>query len=739
LALIGFPEPFWLDLCLTGCHIAPDQRLKHSLNNPEDDLPEACANKKGADFFSRNDGLCVLALFGLLVAAYIPSLRGGFIWDDDGYVTANQTLRTLAGLWRIWFDPSATPQYYPLVHTTFWFEYHIWGLHAFGYHAVNLGLHATSAVLLYCLLTRLELPGAWIAAAIFALHPVEVESVAWITECKNVLSTMFYLGASLAFLRFASVESAGGPERRRWSCYFLSLILFVAALFSKSVTCSLPAAMLLVAWWKGGRLRWNDIWPLAPFFMLGAGSGLATAWLEKHHVKAEGADWSLNLIERVLIAGRAMWFYAAKLVWPAHLTFSYPRWHIDAGVWWQWLFPAGALGVVRVLWAARNRIGRGPLAAVLFFIGTLGPALGFVNIYPMRYTFVADHYQYLAGIGLIALCGVGLNRIPRWVVSLLLATLAGLTWQQGHIYRNIETLWQDTLTKNPESWLAHDNFGETLLAKKQFDEALGHFRDALRVNQRDVVAWFNSGCALLGERKLDDAIQSFQEAVRVRPQFDRAQYYLGLALARRGRVDEAINAYQKALEINPAESAVLSSLANALMAKGRFDQAAARLRAAIRLHPDVAALHSNLGLALSYGGQSDEAIREYQQSLKLNPDSAEAHGDLGMILFKKGLLDEARTQFEEVVRLSPNDAAARATLGTALREQGRLDDAIKEFEEALRLNPDSAQAHKDLGAALAAKGRVNEAIGQFNQALRLRPNDREAEQQLRALTQPQPH
>jgi len=604
----------------------------------------------------------VLALFALLIVAYIPALRGGFIWDDDDYVTGNQTLRSLVGLGRIWFDPSATPQYYPLVHTTFWFEYHLWGLHAFGYHAINLGLHALSAILLYRLLIRLELPGAWIAAAIFALHPVESESVAWITERKNVLSTVFYLSAALAYLRFAEVGHAFGPARRRWSCYFLALILFVAALLSKSVACSLPAAILLVIWWKSGRLTWNNIWPLVPFFILGAGSGSATAWLEKHHVKAEGADWSLGFIERILIAGRALWFYATKLILPTHLTFSYPRWHIDTGEWWQWLFPTAALGVVAVLWATRNRISRGPLVAVLFFIGTLGPALGFVNIYPMRYTFVADHYQYLAGIGLIALCSVWLSRVPKLVAGVLVATLAGSTWQQAHIYQSVEALWTDTLAKNPGSWLAHDNFGHTLLEKGKFEEALGHFQDALRLNPRDAVACFNSGCALLGEKKFDGAIQSFQEAVQFRPRYNQAQYYLGLTLSRRGRLDEAIDAFQKALEVNPADSAALSNLASVLMAKGRFGDAAVRLQEAIRLHPEVAALHSNLGLALTYAGQLDEAIREYQKCLKLNPESPEAHKDLGAALAAKGRVKEAIDQFSEALRLRPNDPEAEQQL-----------------------------------------------------------------------------
>ncbi len=671
LATIDIPEPFCLDLAGSQCDILSEQLLNHPIDNPASDLSEARPKKTARDFLNRNDWLGIFALFGLLVAAYVPALRAGFIWDDDDYVTGNQTLRSIAGLWRIWFDPSATPQYYPLVHTTFWLEYHVWGFHAFGYHTVNLGLHAISAGLLFWLLTRLELPGAWIAAAIFALHPVELESVAWITERKNDLSAVFYLSASLAYLRFADVGRAFGAERRHWGCYFLSLLLFLAALLSKSVACSLPAAMLLVLWWKSRRVKWNDLWSLVPFFILGAASGLVTAWLEKHHVKAEGADWSLDVTQRWLIAGRAVWFYAAKLVWPAHLTFSYPRWHVDAGVWWQWLFPTAALGVVAVLWAVRDRIGRGPLAAVLFFIGTLGPALGFVNIYPMRYTFVADHYQYLASVGLIVLVGVWLSRMPRLVLGLLLASLAGLTWQQGHIYRNIESLWTDTLAKNPGSWLAHDNFGHALLEKGKFEEALGHFHESLRLNPRDAVAWFNSGCAQLGEKKFDDAIQSFQEAVDARPRYNQAQYYLGLTLARRGRIDEATNAYQKALEINPSDTAVLSSLASALMAGAHFDDAAARLREAVELHPEVAALHSNLGLALTYGGHLDEAIREYEESLKLNPDSPQAHKDLGAALAAGGRVKEAIGEFTQALRLRPTDPEAEQQLRalTQLQQQ----------------------------------------------------------------------
>ena len=423
-------------------------------------------------------GLIVLLVF----LAYLPALHGGFIWDDDFYVTNNPTLHDLGGLQRIWFKVGAVPQYYPMVHTTFWLEYHLWGLNPVGYHLINVLLHATAAILLWQVLLHLQIPGAWLAAVLFALHPVCVESVAWITERKNVLSAVFYFAAALAYLRFVALEEPGGPNRLRWYWYLGALVLFMAALLSKTVTCSLPAALLLVCWWKKGRVQRGDILPLLPFFVLGVGLGLMTAWIEKYHVGAQGAEWSLTFGERCLIAGRALWFYAGKLVWPVHLTFIYPRWKIEPEVWWQWLFPIAAVGVVAGLWLARRRIGKGPLVAVLFFAGTLGPALGFVNVYPMRYSFVADHFQYLASVGLITLCAAGLARIPRIIPATLVVLLGALTWQQAGIYRNLETLWRDTLAKNPDCWMAHNNLGHLLSNQGRIDEAMEHYHKAIQIN-----------------------------------------------------------------------------------------------------------------------------------------------------------------------------------------------------------------------------------------------------------------
>ena len=332
--------------------------------------------------------------------AYYPAWHGAPLWDDDAHLT-RVDLRSLTGLWRIWFDVGATQQYYPVAHSAFWLFHALWGDDTLGYHLVNIVLHATSAYLVAVILRRLAIPGAALAALIFALHPVHVESVAWITELKNTLSGVCYLGAVLTYLRFDSTR-----ERR---FYVVTLALFVLALLSKSVTASLPAALLVVFWWQRGRIRWQeDVRPLLPLFGLGLASGLFTAWVERSQIGADGPQFQFSLIERTLIAGRAVWFYLGKLVWPDPLIFSYSRWHVSQAVWWQYLFPIALAALFGGLWLIRNRT-RAPLAAMLFFAGTLFPALGFVNVYPFIYSFVADHFQYLASLGVITLFAAGVT------------------------------------------------------------------------------------------------------------------------------------------------------------------------------------------------------------------------------------------------------------------------------------------------------------------------------------------
>jgi protein O-mannosyl-transferase len=684
-------------------------------------------------------GLLILLL---TVAAYLPVLRCGFIWDDNDYVTGNQTLRELHGLYRIWFEPGAVPQYYPLVHTTFWLEYHCWGLNPLGYHLVNLLLHALAAILLWRTLLRLQLPGAWLAAAVFAVHPLGVESVAWITERKNVLSGVFYFGAALAYLRFQALGDArtsdhrvpsGGKPQHRWPWYLGALTLFVLAMLSKTVACSLPAAILLVRWWQEGELRGKDILPLAPFFAIGAGLGLLTVHLEIHQVGAHGAAWSLTALQRCLIAGRALWFYAWKLVVPVKLTFIYPRWEVSPRIWWQWLFPAAALAVVAALWLYRRQFGRGPLVGVLFFAGTLLPALGFVNVYPMRYSFVADHFQYLAGVGLVVLVAVATARLPRktqWALVALPLLLGALTWQQIKMYKDLESLWQTTVARNPEAFLAHNNLAVILRARGQLDEAIFHLQKTLEIQPGFAEAHNNLGNALRQRGQTDLAITHFETALQLEPNNAPAYGNLGSALLDKGQANEAIAQFRKALQLEPGNVELLNNLAYALLSIGRGNEAIALFKKAIELRPYFVDAHNNLGNLLLQMGQVDEAIACYRKALEIQPDHAPAHSNLGRALLQKRDLNDAISYFASAAQLSPNSAEAENELAGALLQGGRLDEARAHLRKAIEVRPSFAEAHNNLALTLLRAGKVDEAITQFQEALTLQPNNAPAHNHL---------
>lgn len=547
----------------------------------------------------------VLLLFAVTLAAYIPAMRGGYIWDDDAFVTNNELLRAgWPGLRQIWFKFGATDQYYPMAYGSFWLEYQAWGYWATGSHVVNVVLHALNAFLLWKVLNALRVPGAWLAAFIFALHPVEVESVAWITERKNVLSGTFYMLAALAWLRFEPLPGSDPERGRDWRFYALAILLFCFALWSKTVTCSLPAALALVLWWKMDRIRWRDVWPLIPLFIIGAGMGLTTGWMEKHVIGAKGSDWALTLLERFLIAGRAPWFYLSKLLWPEPLIFFYPRWQLDAAVWWQWLFPAATLGALVGLWLARGKIGKAPLMVALFFVGTLFPALGFIDVYPFRYSFVADHFQYLASTGVLALVAAGIVSGLRFLpggksraalCAGLLVMLGALTWRQGGGYHDLVTFYRTILARNPQCWMAHDNLAFGMMRDGRVDDSIAESRQSLAIKPDDPEAHVNLGNAVLAKGQLDEAQELYEGALRVRPDFAEAHSNLGNILLFKKQLDMAINHYQKALE----------------------------------LKPDYAEAHNNLGYAWLLQRQPDRAIPEFNKALQLRPDYDQARVNLG--------------------------------------------------------------------------------------------------------------
>jgi tetratricopeptide (TPR) repeat protein len=671
-------------------------------------------------------------LFCATLLAYSPSLRGGLLWDDENHLT-HPELQPLHGLWRIWFEIGATQQYYPLLHSAFWVEHRIWGDAVLGYHVANVALHATAALLVIAILRRLSLPGAWLAGFVFALHPVSVEAVAWMSEQKSTLSGVFYLCSALAYLHF--------DQTRRRRGYLLATGLFALALLSKTVTATLPAALLLVLWWKRGRLDWRrDGLPLLPWLALGGSAGIFTAWMERTSIGAQGPDFALTAIQRFLLAGRALWFYAGKLLWPANLMFTYPRWTLDAREWWQWLFPAGVAALGIALWLVARR-HRGPMAGFLFFAGTLFPVLGFLNVYPFLFSFVADHFQYLASLGIVvpAACGLTMagrriwpdgSPLPRiCAAAALLAVLGTLTWRQSGMYRDSETLYRTTLARNPASWMAHNNLCSLLLPKPGgLAEAIAQCEAALRTRPGYAEAHNNLGSAWahLPDR-LPDAIAEFRAALATKPDFAEAHFNLANALARiPGRQEEAIAQYEAALRIRPDYLEARMNLGTVLLrTPGRLPDAIAEFQAALTVHPDLAEPHNNLASALAQvPGRLPEAIAEYRAALEIDPHYAKAHNNLGSLLAQiPGRLPEAIGEFQAALRDNPAYAEAHKNLGVALVRAGRAPDAIAEFEAVLGLEPGSAQAHYNLAVVLLkVGGRKPEALAQLDAALRINPN-----------------
>ena len=601
-------------------------------------------------------------LWGLLLVAativvYQQAWHAGYIWDDDVYVTENKLLTVPDGLRRIWFSLDSPSQYFPLVYTSFRLEHALWDLHPEGYHWVNILLHAVNALLVWRLLVVLRLPGAWLAAAFFALHPVQVESVAWITERKNVLMGLFFLLTLLAWVKFVEGSAKG---RRKF--YGLALVFYALALFSKTTACTLPVALLLVLWLKERRIDWRRLMEIVPFVALGLGMGLVTVWWERFHQGTQGELFQIGVAERFLVASRALWFYLGKLLWPANLVFSYPRWTISAGNPLDYVWLLATVAVVAAIYLARRRFGRGPEVAALFFVTTLSPVLGFIMLYTFRYSFVADHYQYLACIGPLALAAAGittaLDRLGEWkrilkgaVGGALLVSLGLLSWRLTAMYKNSDALWWTTLEKNPDSWMGHNNIAISLLNAGRVEEAIAHYNKAFELN----------------------------------PTYGEAHYNLANSLVRLGRLDEAVAHYEKALEINPNNVPAHYNLAAIFRQNGRTDAAIDQYQRVLEIDPKHAGAHNNLGALLARAGRQEEAMAHYRKALELNPNNAEANYNLGNALVQAGRLDEAIASYNKALELNPNNAAVHHKLSDLLRRLGRTDEADAHSQEALEI------------------------------------------------------
>jgi len=655
-------------------------------------------------------------LIALVCVGYARVFNAGFIWDDESHLTQNPCIVGPLGLKEVWTTARAV--YYPLVLTTFWALHKLAGLTPWPYHLLNVILHAGSAVLLWKVLQQLNVRGAWLGAALWALHPVMVQSVAWVTELKNTQSCLFYLLSILCFLKrekdsttnyadnTESLEqnSSGDLAKPPIRLFVLSLLFFVLATLSKPSVVMLPVVLGLCVWWRTGRIQWRKFTPLIPFAVISVVASVWTVFEQKFHAGAIGAEWAQTWPERLVIAGRAIWFYPAKLVWPHSLVFIYPGWEINSSRQTAYLPLVGALSGLVVLWLIRARWSRAVFFAAAYYVVSLFPVLGFFDIFFFRYSFVSDHFQYLASMGPLALAGAGITVgcTPLVVVAanlrrgepmsslssdaarprqpqqratsavaaapligfcgVLLLSLLILTWRQTAIYHDLVSLYTATLTSNPGCWMAH----------------------------------YNLGIVLNDQGKTDEAIAHYQEAIELRPRYAEAHYNLGRLLAQKGRLDDAVAHYEKALEINPAD----------------------------------AEARNNLGVTLFGIGRVDDAIAHYQDALKIRPDYAEASCNLANALLTKGDLDGAITRYSACLALSPNQAEVQYDLASALLRKGRTDEAIAHYQKALELQPDSADAYANLGSAFLAKGRVREAIAAYRNALRISPENVPAQSNL---------
>ena len=602
-----------------------------------------------------------LALALLVFGSYFPAFLAGFVWDDEAFTEA-AAVRELSGLWRIWSSPRAIENeghYWPLVYTTFWLEHKLWGFAPAGYHAVNVALHLANTLLLWRLAGRLAVPGAWFLAAVFAVHPLHVESVAWVIERKDLLSGLFYLAAFLAFVRFAEEASPdpgrgaaprggaavgegglagkraaspgnapprretrrlpgrrGPPERRGspWRHWFLALALFVLAMLGKSIAVTLPAALLIVQWWKRGRVTGADLLRLAPFFAVGLAVTIADL---SFYQAREPLSLGYSLVERLLIAAHALWFYAGKLLWPADLIVVYPHWEVSAADPLAWGWVAAAAALAAALWLLRRRTGRGPLAGALFFAVTLAPVLGFVDYGYMQFSFVADRFQYLAGVGVTAVltgaAAQGAGRLPRgWRkaaaggAAALLVLLGALTWRQAEIYRDEVTFFTWIVSHNPAARGAWGNLGTALLEARRPEEALAAILVALEQDPADVKAHANAGAALVRTGRLTEAEERLRHALTLDPRHTIALQNLGESLRKQGRFEEALEYYRAAMETDAGNPMPHAGMGDALFRLGRYEESLRSLDRALAREPGLEAVRALRGSVLTILRRTDE-------------------------------------------------------------------------------------------------------------------------------------
>jgi Flp pilus assembly protein TadD len=517
-------------------------------------------------------------------------------------------------------------------------------------------------------------------------------------------------------------------------------------MLSKGSVAFLPAVLLLLVWWRRGTIRRTDVWRTVPFFIVAVALTLLNIWFQSRTMPHGIRE--ATLIERVLGAGAVVWFYLYKALWPVNLIFIYPQWaiHSEDARWWLPLAAAVAVTAL-LIWQRRRPPGRTLLFAWLFYGLALVPVMGLTDVYFMKYSLVADHYQYIAIIGVVACVAAGLTELSARIPGRLDARLAGAvlvtalgvsTWRQTPQYANGTTIYRSTLSRNPAAWMAHNNLALSYLhgSAADFQEAVAHLRAALAINPKEPSLHHNLGITLFQMDHFEEAAEQHREAVRLQPDYADAYSALGADYQKLGRNADAVESYRQALRLQPQMTSIRSSLALVLDALGRHDEASRELQQGLEHEAGTVQEHGAKGDALLRLGRTEEAISQYTEALRLDPNSAHTMNNLGYALMVAGRLDEAERQLRQALRLRPEDAAAHDNLGNVLQQMQRLEEAVPEFTAALKTaSPvDLAEVHNDLGVVLAKLGKRDEAIAHFREALRRKPDFAAAQANLAKAT-----
>lgn len=642
--------------------------------------------------------LAFLLLAAVAFAVYWPCLNGPFLWDDRGWSTSIEWLLSdPKALWYIWTDVRAVEQYYPLTTTTVWLDYHLWGWNTLPRHVENVLLHVLSAACLWRLLTRLEVRGAWLAALLLVVHPVMVESVAWITERKNVLCLALSLLSLLAWGRAVHWWKADKPAMKARQA--LATVLFIAALLAKITAFAVPPAIVILGWWKRGSLRRRELTALMPMSLATLGLGLLVHWLEKFQAGATGAFFDqLSLGQRSFIAAEALWFYAAKLLWPASPCVIYERWPVT-GAWWEWLAVIALIPVAVLLWRSCSRSVQS--TALLLFIPLL-PVLSFLNVNGMRYAWVADRWVYFSTPAFVAVLGWALARwLPRRafmiVGALMVLGCSVVTLRHAARFGDVDRFWQAVLDVYPRSIMAHGSYADMLMRAKRMEEAGRHFEIALKLEPDSFITNCNLGAFYAENGRLEDALKLYQRAAELQPEEVTVYYNISQAMTGLGRRAEAEEALRKALKIAPQTLPVRNDLASLLITKGEFAEAEEHLRQSLLIRPGDDNALGAMGNLRYRQGRKAEALECFEAALKRKPDLVPVLSNAARILATSGNAalrngPRARELAERAARLSERqNIGVLNTLSAAYAENGQFAEAVATSKEAIALAESSGQ------------------------------------------------